>query len=93
MKEKMERFLRLYQIRYAGRLAGIMLITSLFSFLLHGLGIGKENILMLFIVGVLLVAYCTEWIPVWRNRFHCQRYGIQLPVYGTGAYVFHIQSG
>ena len=32
-----------------------MLITSLFSFLLHGLGIGKENILMLFIVGVLLV--------------------------------------
>ena len=60
MKEKMERFLRLYQIRYAGRLAGIMLITSLFSFLLHGLGIGKENILMLFIVGVLLVAYCTN---------------------------------
>lgn len=60
MKEKIERFLGLYQIRYAIRLAGIMLITSLFSFLLHGLGIGKENILMLFIVGVLLSAYCTN---------------------------------
>ena len=57
MKEKMERFLRLYQIRYAGRLAGIMLITSLFSFLLHGLGIGKENILMLFIVSVMVFNY------------------------------------
>ena len=63
MKKKMERYFGMHQIRYAGRLAGIMLITSLFSFLLHWLGIGKENILMLFIVGVLLVAYCTNGYP------------------------------
>lgn len=36
---------------------------SVFLFLLHWLGIGKENILMLFIVGVLLVAYCTNGYP------------------------------
>jgi len=59
MKKKMERFFGTHQLRYAG----IMLITSLFSFLLHWLGIGKENILMLFIVGVLLVAYCTNGYP------------------------------
>ena len=63
MKKKMERFFGTHQLRYACRLAGIMLITSLFSFLLHWLGIGKENILMLFIVGVLLVAYCTNGYP------------------------------
>ena len=33
MKKKMERYFGMHQIRYAGRLAGIMLITSLFSFL------------------------------------------------------------
>lgn len=38
----------------------VMLVTSLFSILLNKMGIGKENILMLFIVGVLLVAYCTN---------------------------------
>ena len=63
MKKKMERFFGTHQLRSACRLAGIMLITSLFSLLLHWLGIGKENILMLFIVGVLLVAYCTNGYP------------------------------
>lgn len=39
---------------------GLCSLPLCFLFLLHGLGIGKENILMLFIVGVLLVAYCTN---------------------------------
>ena len=48
------------QLVYSGRMLGIMLISVLVSFGLNRLGIGKENILMLFIVSVLLVAYCTD---------------------------------
>ncbi len=47
-------------VKYVCRMLAVMLVTSLFSILLNKMGIGKENILMLFIVGVLLVAYCTN---------------------------------
>lgn len=45
---------------YGIRMIIIMLAISVFSVLLNKMGIGKENVLMLFIVGVLLVAYCTN---------------------------------
>ena len=44
---------------YTLRMIAIMILTFLFSMLLNQIGIGKENILMLFIVAVLLVSYCT----------------------------------
>ena len=45
---------------YGIRMVMIMLAITIFSILLNWMGIGKENVLMLFIVGVLLVAYCTN---------------------------------
>lgn len=45
---------------YVLRMAAILMITCLLSFLLDRSGIGRENILMLFIVGVLMVAYVTN---------------------------------
>ena len=45
---------------YGIRMIVIMLAITMFSILLNQMGIGKENVLMLFIVGVLLVAYCTN---------------------------------
>ena len=45
---------------YGIRMVMIMLAITMFSILLNQMGIGKENVLMLFIVGVLLVAYCTN---------------------------------
>ena len=44
---------------YILRMTVIMLATCLLAFGLNYFGIGKENILMLYIVGVLLVAYVT----------------------------------
>lgn len=44
---------------YIIRMTAILLATCLLAFILNYLGIGKENILMLYIGGVLLVAYVT----------------------------------
>lgn len=63
MLNKLGIFLKKHYVIHILRLCGIMFVTAVFSFVLHGLGIGKENILMLFIVGVLLVAYCTDGYP------------------------------
>lgn len=52
--------LKKIQGRYILRLTGIMAVTTALSFALNIIGIGKENTLMLFIVGVLLVAYSTN---------------------------------
>ena len=40
---------------YGIRMVMIMLAITIFSILLNWMGIGKENVLMLFIVGVLLL--------------------------------------
>lgn len=48
------------QLVYVIRMLVTMLAVFLLSILLNYVGIGRENILMLFIVGVLLVAYCTN---------------------------------
>jgi K+-sensing histidine kinase KdpD len=45
---------------YVLRMCAVMLSIFLLSILLNRVGIGRENILMLFMVGVLLVAYCTN---------------------------------
>lgn len=93
MKKKMERFFGTHQLRYACRLAGIMLITSLFSFLLHWLGIGKENILMLFYRRGPSGGLLHQWLSVWSDRVGGQRDGFQLSFYGAGANLFHFQPG
>ena len=46
-------------IKYAGRSIGILLLATGFSIVLAEAGIGKENVLMIYIVGVLLVTVCT----------------------------------
>ena len=48
------------QLIYVGRMLAIMLGIFVLSILLKKAGIGRENILMLFIVGVLLVSYGTN---------------------------------
>ena len=58
VKEHNERKSR--HVVYVLRMSVIMLVIWIISFALNEIGIGKENILMLFIVGVLLVAYCTN---------------------------------
>ncbi len=45
---------------YVMRMLVTLLAVFLLSILLNRAGIGRENILMLFIVGVLLVSYCTN---------------------------------
>ena len=47
-------------IKYAGRSIGILLLATGFSIVLAEAGIGKENVLMIYIVGVLLVTACTR---------------------------------
>ena len=44
---------------YLIRLVGILMIATFLSLLLQTYGIGKENILMLYIVSVLLITVCT----------------------------------
>ena len=63
---------------YVIRMVAIMLVTVLFSTLLNQFGIGKENILMLLILGVLLVAYVTNGYP----------YGICASVIGLMSFNF-----
>ena len=45
---------------YVARMVVVLLLTCILSFVLNRMGIEKENILMLFIVGVLVVSYCTN---------------------------------
>lgn len=45
--------------KYAVRSVGILLIAAFLSIVLQRSGIGKENILMLYIVSVLLITVCT----------------------------------
>lgn len=47
-------------IKYGLRLIGIMAVTTIVSILFSDFGIGKENTLMVFIVGVLLTTACTN---------------------------------
>lgn len=47
------------QMKFSARAVGILVLTSLLSIILHGFGIGKENILLVFMVGVLVTAAFT----------------------------------
>lgn len=68
MKEK--------RIKYTIRAIAIMLLSTVISSIFNSLGIGKENTLMVFIVGVLVVAYFT-------NGY---QYGIMASVIGVLAF-------
>lgn len=64
------------RIKYTIRAVAIMLLSTVISSMFNSLGIGKENTLMVFIVGVLVVAYFT-------NGY---QYGIMASVIGVLAF-------
>ena len=55
----MKKLIRHPQVVYIARLLVIMTATTVFSIWLSNFGIGKENTLMVFMVGVLLTTTCT----------------------------------
>lgn len=58
--KKVMRFIHHPQFIYIVRLVIIMTITTVISIWLSNFGIGKENTLMVFLVGVLLTTICTS---------------------------------